>query len=361
DTLQMVIQQVRDILEANPDARIISLTQHDNGDYCQCPACKAIDENEGSQSGTMIHFVNAVADAVKEDYPNVAFDTFAYGYTTDAPLHVIPRDNVMVRLCSSGFCFAHALNDNSCKVNINFSKQILAWQKICKRLYIWDYTANFSHFIGPFNNFGVLQPNIQFFAENHVKGIYEEGNFVLIGNNAEFAELRAYLLSKLLWNPNIDYDKTMNDFLRAYYGKGWQYIREYINMTIKKSGNGDNHMPYDQQMTAKGVFNLTRNEVEYCNDLWEKATALAETETQVRNIKMSELSWRYWKGCNKVSEFSRIKPIHDWMAANEALYDDYIKYDIKYCSQDSLITDIPEQEILWLLKTNFWLIPSKWR
>ncbi|MEI6580332.1 MAG: DUF4838 domain-containing protein, partial [Eubacteriales bacterium] len=66
DTLQMVIQQVRDILAATPDAQIISLTQHDNGDYCQCPACKAIDEYEGSQSGTMIHFVNAVADAVKD-------------------------------------------------------------------------------------------------------------------------------------------------------------------------------------------------------------------------------------------------------------------------------------------------------
>jgi hypothetical protein len=351
DVLRLVIQQVRDILAANPNTQIISLTQNDNGDYCTCDNCKAIDAYEGSHSGTLIHFVNAVADAIKDDYPNVAIDTFAYQYTRKPPLHVVPRANVIVRLCSIECCFAHPLSDTNCADNANFNSDLLGWQKLCNRIYIWDYTTNYSNFLGPFNNFGVIQQNMQFFAENNVKGIYEEGNYMASQCNAEFAELRAYMLAKLLWNPNLDYDKTMNDFLRAYYGKGWQYVREYIDMTIKKSGNNDNHMHIGENMTAKGVFNLTRNEVEYCNNLWTKAASLAQTETQLKNVKMSELSWRYWKGCNMVSEFSRLLPVAQWRAANKALYDDYAKYGIVRFSEGSMLSAAP----------NFNLSPSDWK
>ena len=143
----------------------------------------------------------------------------------------------------------------------------------------------------------------------------------------------------------------MNGFLRAYYGKGWQYVREYIDMTIKKSGNNGYHMHIGESMTAKGVFNLTRNEVEYCNDLWTKAASLAQTETQLKNVKMSELSWRYWKGCNMASEFSRLLPATQWQAANKALYDDYAKYGVVRCSEGSMLTTTPD----------FSGVPSSWR
>ena len=349
--LNLVIQQVRDILAANPDAQIVSLTQHDNQDYCTCDACKAVDKYEGAHSGTMIRFVNAVADAIKDDYPNVAIDTFAYQYTRQPPKHVVPRPNVIVRLCSIECCFSHALNDSSCTDNADFNADLNGWKKICNRIYIWDYTTNYAHFLGPFPNFGVIQKNMQFFAENNVKGIYEEGDHLAIQCNGEFAELRAYLLCKLLWNPYLDYDKTMNDFLRAYYGKGWQYIREYIDMTTENTGTCCRHMHIFTSMTEKGVLDLKINEINYCNKLWEKAAELAETQTQLKNVKMSELSWRYWKGCNMVSEFSRLLPVSTWQNANQTLYNDYMQYGITRCSEGSLLSTNPD----------FSKVPSKWR
>lgn len=351
DTLNFVIQQVRGILAANPDTQIISLTQDDNQDYCTCDNCKAVDEYEGSHSGTMIRFVNAVADAVKDEYPNVAIDTFAYQYTRKPPKHVIPRANVIVRLCSIECCFAHALSDTDCSDNADFNSDILGWQKICNRIYIWDYTTNYGHFIGPFNDLGVIQKNMQFFAENHVKGIYEEGNYMASQCNAEFAELRAYMLAKLLWNPNLDYDAAMNGFLKAYYGEGWQYVREYIDMTTDHTGICGTHMHIFTGMTDKGVLKFKINEINYCNDLWTKAAALAGTQTQLNHVKMSELSWRYWKGCNKVSEFSRLQPVSVWQGANQALYNDYVKYGISRCSEGSLLSADPD----------FSKVPSSWR
>ena len=80
----------------------MSLTQHDNQKYCECENCKALDEANGSHAGTMITFVNTVAERVKAagDYDNVVFDTFAYQYTRKAPTAVVPREDVIVRLCS---------------------------------------------------------------------------------------------------------------------------------------------------------------------------------------------------------------------------------------------------------------------
>jgi len=45
----------------------------------------------------------------------------------------------------------------------------------------------------------------------------------------EFAELRAYLLAKLLWNPHCNVDEVIDDFLRGYYGEAAPLIRQYID------------------------------------------------------------------------------------------------------------------------------------
>jgi hypothetical protein len=57
---------------------------------------------------------------------------------------------------------------------------------------------------------------------------------------------------------------------------------------------------------------------------------------------MSELSWRYWKGCNKVSEFSRTGNINGWKAENEALYNDYVNYGIVRFNEGRLLTTTPD-------------------
>ena len=95
-TLELAIQGVRKWLSENPEAKIVSVTQNDNQNYCVCENCKKVDKEEGSQAGTMLRFVNAIADDIKDDYPDVMVDTFAYQYTRKPPKITVPRDNVIV-------------------------------------------------------------------------------------------------------------------------------------------------------------------------------------------------------------------------------------------------------------------------
>ncbi len=356
-TLEIAMESVRNILRSNPKA-IVCITQNDNQNYCVCDKCKAVDEEEGSHSGTVIRFVNAIADGLKDEFPDAVFDTFAYQYTRKAPLKVKPLPNVIVRICSIECCFAHPLNDESCEQNAAFYKDILDWQKICGRIYVWDYTTNYAHYIGPFPDFGVLQENMKFYLNNNVKGMYAEGNYTAAECNGEFAELRAYLLSRLMWQPDMEnYDEEILNFCCAYYGEAGPYIKQYIDMTTKNTGTSSlfkkNHMGIYSDMKNKGVLNLNLIERYQINALWEKAKSCSLSDEELNRVLLSEVSWRYWKSCNRVCEFSALFGSVSRAKQNQLFFNDLKKLGITRLSEgaNGLLTDDP----------NYFENPSDWK
>ncbi len=329
---EIVTSEVLALLSAehNPDAniQIVSLTQHDNFSYCKCDKCRAVDDENRSQSGTMISFVNEIARRVKEHgYENVVFDTFAYQYTRKAPAVVRPREDVIVRLCSIECCFGHTLDDPKCELNADFMNDLRKWGEICNRIYIWDYVNNYRETVCIFPNFGVMQRNVQIFYENNVKGLYEEGNYYIADCDGEFGEMRTYLLSKLMQNPYLDYSTEMNGYLNGVYGEGGKYIREFIDIMTAHSVTDIKHLSIYQPSTET-LYGITNEEIEHCNELWEKAKNAAKTEEQFSQICRSELSWRYWKSANKRGEFSRLQFPYVYMNAGEKLHDDFKEMNV---------------------------------
>jgi hypothetical protein len=231
EVLAQVIKEVRaecekGLIAFGGERFIISITQADYYNFCQCPACEERDALEESHAGTNIHFVNAVADAIRDEFPMVLIDTFAYQYTRKPPKYVRPRDNVLVRFAPIETCYAHPLNDPKCDVNRIFADDLRKWSEIASHLYIWDYSTNFNHYNAPFPNFQVLQADMQFFVEHNVKGVYSQGNHEARFSDSEFAALRGYIMARLMFDPYMDFELEMGLFMRAWYGEGWQYIRE---------------------------------------------------------------------------------------------------------------------------------------
>lgn len=327
EVIDIVVSEVLEALkkEHDPSAtiQIVSLTQHDNQEYCQCEKCAALDKANGSQAGTMLTFVNAVAERVKAagDYSNIVFDTFAYQYTRKAPSAVVPREDVIVRLCSIECCFGHPLDDPDCKENKAFMHDLEQWGKICNRVYIWDYVNNYRETVCIFPNFGVMQRNVQIFYENNAKGIYEEGNYYIANSDGEFGEMRTYLLSKLMQNPYCDYSAEMNGYLEAVYGPGWQNIREFIDIMTEHAVTDSKHFDIYQK-APDTLYGMTAKDIVHCNELWENAKAMAQTDEQLAQLKRSELCWRYWKCSNRKGEFSLLQFPYLWMKAKESLHHD---------------------------------------
>lgn len=241
DVLNLVREKVRTLLADRPDAKIISISQPDNGTAqkpCMCANCRKVYEEEGAYSGAMIRFVNTIAAEFAADYPELKFDTLAYHHTRSV-CKTPPAENVIVRLCTIECCFSHPLGTCADVYAMagsekTISEDIADWGRVCKNIYVWDYTTNYVESVAFFPNFNVLLANARFFAGNNVVGVYEEGNF--FSDTCDFPELRSYIMAKILWNPYMteeEYWGYIDEFLRDYYGRGWKYIREYIDLGQK--------------------------------------------------------------------------------------------------------------------------------
>jgi hypothetical protein len=225
DVLEAATRTAGEWLRANPRAKLISITQNDYQTWCTCAPCRAVDEAEGGPSGSNLRFANAVAEALEKEFPDVWVETFAYEYTRKPPRITRPRDNVVVRLCSIECDFAHPLSHDA---NRAFREDLEGWKRISKQLIIWDYVTNFQHYLQAHPNLRVLGPNIRFFRDHAVKGIFEQGNRQSLG--AWGGALKSWVLARLLWNPDLDDRKLIDEFLDGYYGPAAAPLRAYLDL-----------------------------------------------------------------------------------------------------------------------------------
>ena len=225
---QEMVRVVKQRIKANPGATMISISQNDWHGYCECDKCKALDEREGTHAGTLIHFVNAVAEEVEKEYPDVLIETLAYQYTRKPPKHVRPRHNVVIRLCSIECSFVETLAAGENDANVSFREDMEAWAAISPQLYIWDYVTNFRGYLLPHPNVHVLAPNLRYFVENKAIGVFEQGDSgCRVG---DFVRLRAWYLAHLLWNPDADEEQLLEEFMNGYYGAAGAHLTEYIQL-----------------------------------------------------------------------------------------------------------------------------------
>lgn len=296
EVLQIVTQRVLAELRKQPEAGIFSVSQADNYNGCTCPKCRATDEEEGSMAGSLLRFVNRVAQAVEVEFPDVVIDTLAYQYTRKPPKITRPRENVCVRLCTIECCFFHSLRDcrhddpdaPNLDLSQPFTDDLLGWGKICNRLYIWDYVTNFSHFWMPHPNFAVLAENLRFFAENGVKGVFEQGCPAVGGG--EFTGLRSYLLSKLLWDPETDAALAMEEYLFGVYGPAAPYLKAYIREVHRAVEAAGCHL-YCFNHPDKPWHTMAL--VERCEGIFDQAEKAAPDGTVLRRVQKERLAVRY--------------------------------------------------------------------
>jgi len=306
EVLRLCVEGVKQWVRDNPEYTIFSVAMNDWYNVCQCPACRAVDEAEGSGAGTMIRFVNAVAEEVAKEFPHVMIHTFAYLYCRKPPKYTKPRRNVIIRLCSIECCFAHPINACGCETGpidvqyasakgfmgdpaseSSFLRDLRSWSNWCDNLYIWDYTTNYANYLQPFPNLGVLASNLRTFRSAGVHGVFEQGNFSH-GRCSALGQLKVYLLSKLLWNPDLDTEKLENEFVDDYYGPASVPMRAYVRLW---------HM--EHQPCHAGIYDapdapyFTDELVQQACELITQALSLVSEEPYRERVEREALSIRY--------------------------------------------------------------------
>ncbi|MDD5599114.1 MAG: DUF4838 domain-containing protein [Victivallaceae bacterium] len=262
-------------LRKNPDAAMISISQNDacsikNG--CNCRECLKLAEKEGSPSGPLLKFVNRVAEDIEKEFPHVYIVTLAYQYTGKPPLTIRPRKNVIIRFCIPRKSFSQPLSENK-----TCSRKLEAWSAIAPRLFIWDYLACYGNFLQPFPNLKTLGPNIRYFAKNHAVAAFEQGdNGTSCG---DFVQLRAWVTAHLLWNPQLDAQKLIREFMDGYYGKASKPLLAYLELIHGAAAKFDSG-----NIPGQGTPWLLPQDMIRANELFDRAESLTRDNPA--------LSWR---------------------------------------------------------------------
>ncbi len=285
DVVRLAAGRVRHWIEEHRDAHIVEVSQNDAKSWCRCKACSARDGAQGGPAGSLIQFVNTVAESIEKDYPEVYVGTLAYQYSRTPPRTLRPRKNVIVRICSWECCFSHPLVHCSHGENARFREDILAWQRSASMLYAWDYTTNFAHYIQPFPNLDALQANVQFYVDCGVKGLFEQGNSSP-GGGGEMAALKGYLLAKLMWNPAADVKRHMDEFLKGYFGRASDLVAAYLELLHRQVRDGSSHaLIYDGPSSAYLSDGFLK-EAERLFDEAERSTGPDEVRARIHNARL---------------------------------------------------------------------------
>ena len=260
-------------LSERSEAANISVSQADTAAYCRCESCEVLNEAEASPMGSHLTFVNAVAERIEKAYPHVKVGTLAYWYTRKPPKTVKPRHNVQIQLCSIECCTLHAIDNPDCEQNQAFCQDTNEWGKICDDIWIWNYNTNFRGYDLPFPNLQSIAPNVRYFLNNNAKGVFMQAN----GNGltGEFSDLRNYLISQLIWNPHLDADAHLNEFVNLHYEAAAPPILEYINFlhdNVEERGLHPRCFPTPEDVGLDAESSQT------IFDYFQQALALAEKQ-----------------------------------------------------------------------------------
>ena len=293
DTIRLVTEAVLKAFREHPHAELASVFKMDGGGICHCPRCTEMREAEGADMACQLFMVNQVADAVAREFPRATVDTLAYLDTIGVPKTVRPRPNVAIRLCNDtvgswAYPFTPA---RKCKV----ADLVKAWSAVCKRIYIWDYNTNFSHYLAPMPNMEVIADNIRFWIENNAEGIMTQGSYQSPGSERD--EMRSWVIAKLMWDPSLDLDALVNDFIYGHYGKAAPAIAEYDRLLRKTGADHAADLAAPKGGIRFEMDNpfLSRDFLDQATALFKRAETLADDATIRRRVERAELAILYVK------------------------------------------------------------------
>jgi hypothetical protein len=287
DVLRICIENLQKEIAQKPALKYWSVSQNDNDKYCLCDKCLDLNKTYGGDahrsSGSMIYFVNKVAKA----FPDKMISTLAYWYTRTAPDNIIPEPNVNIMLCN----IESKRHKPVFETDTAFSRDLRNWGKLAQDILIWDYNIQFSNLVSPFPNLHTIGPNLDFFTDNRVNSFFMQSNSQIGG---EMAELRAYLICKLLWNPKADSDAIIDDFVNGYFGNAGPFIRQYINaMRDALLESGFRLDIFGSPEAARDSY-LSAQMMDKYNQLFDQAEKAVENDTTcLQRVRIARLPVSY--------------------------------------------------------------------
>ena len=210
-----------------------NLSINDTPDRCLCGECLAREKKYKSYAGTVLEFVNSVAEKVGAVYPDVFVQTSAYLFTEKAPEGIKPRNNVIVRVSPSPYVNCCTMLPLTAEANKATLSDLKKWSALGK-IHVWNYWVVYGQYAGRnacVTNIPALQTNLQLFRKLGSDYCFSECEFP---ESASFHTLRVYLGYQLLRDPYQELEPLLKRFFDAYFGPAASAMRQFFDYQTKR-------------------------------------------------------------------------------------------------------------------------------
>ncbi len=273
-------------IESNPDPLYYPVHYGDTAQFCQCERCKAWYEEHGSLTDAVIWFNNQIAQEVAKRFPGKFITTLAYWATRKPPVKERPLPNHLIIFCAIAECqarpWSHPVN-----LKRNVVSDLEQWIAIhplgAQGIITFEYPTTYYYVGYPYPALYAFAENLKYYKRLGIRGVYICGL-----TDGHLVHLYSYVMPRLMWNPDADLRQLIDEFCKAWYGKAWQPMRDYIDRLHRSAtestseGVMDCHAGPGQRFFRELFTREWLDKQIY--PLFERAERLAESELTKRRI-----------------------------------------------------------------------------
>lgn len=213
----------------------VSISNYDGVPACNCVECARLEKKYHSATSAQILWCNRVMEKVVEwwnteegkPYRN---DDFVFGISaymsTDTPPTfyneetgkyegydgIKCHENVVINFSPIYYDFTHSIYSNK-----EYYDKFQGWSAI-SQIHLWGYDMNFQGYFEPYDTFDYYQEFVQFVSTLNCDWFMLEGNQRTNTETSVWANLKTYLLAKLMWNKDVNVRELTEKFFKNYYG-----------------------------------------------------------------------------------------------------------------------------------------------
>ena len=242
DNLQLCFSnpELRRVLTSQIDS-VISQSKHGDhgyisvdandvpGKFCHCPGCLKLEEKYDNIGGPLYDYLLELSGFLKREHPGVVVKTLAYRKKqTEFPPEIekLP-DNIVVHFAPIDDNFAAGLGHPT---NRETLENLKGWCKIAETVWVWYYANPFIAAGPPFAVMRRTIDDLRTMLEAGVEGVTFQRSTGTTDQQRglNFADLQAWLLMRLSYDPHQDAEALIDEFMTHYYGEAAPLMTTYL-------------------------------------------------------------------------------------------------------------------------------------
>lgn len=214
------------------------------GRFCDCPACRALEEKYKSPGGPLYDYLIEACTAIRAKYPEAGLSTLAYRKSQSEKPPVISGklpDNLVIVFAPIDDDFRKTFDTPE---NAETYANLKNWCRLSDKVIVWYYPMLYNFGL-PSGLLDRIATDTRLMKKAGVMGTFFEHDAEGVYYGTNFSDLYTYVIDNLYSDADIDVPSLIREFTDYYYGPAAPKARAYLDELGQCRKTLQSRLPYD--------------------------------------------------------------------------------------------------------------------